>query len=165
MFKGGRFFSFPAPGWKWVVDDYIGCKRMRCNQNVPWPCSPRISVFNPENIHFHPDDINNFQGIGNYFQALGNISIGHGTYIAPNVGIITSNHSVENLDLHDEPKDVIIGEKCWIGMNAMILPGVELGNHTIVGAGAVVTHSFKDGNCVVAGNPAKIIRYLEKKEE
>jgi acetyltransferase-like isoleucine patch superfamily enzyme len=57
-------------------------------------------------------------------------------------------------------KDVIIGKKCWIGMNSVILPGVCLGDHTIVGAGSVVTKSFPDGNCIIAGNPARIIRVL-----
>lgn len=46
----------------------------------------------------------------------------------------------------------------------MILPGVELGNHIIVGAGSVVTKSFKEENCIIAGNPAKKIRSLNRKE-
>jgi acetyltransferase-like isoleucine patch superfamily enzyme len=45
-------------------------------------------------------------------------------------------------------------------MNAMILPGVHLGDNTIVGAGSVVTKSFPEGNVVIAGNPAKIIKKL-----
>ncbi len=52
----------------------------------------------------------------------------------------------------------MIGEKSWIGMNSMILPGVSLGPNTIVGAGSVVTKSFIDGNCIIAGNPARIIK-------
>ena len=60
-----------------------------------------------------------------------------------------------------DARDVIIGEKCWIGMNCVVLPGVTLGDHTIVGAGAVVTKSFKDGYCVIAGNPAKKIKDIE----
>ena len=43
-------------------------------------------------------------------------------------------------------------------MNAVILPGVELGPKTIVGAGSVVTHSFLQGDCVIAGSPASVIR-------
>lgn len=96
---------------------------------------------------FHPDDINNFQGFGNYYQNFtAKIIIGKGTYIAPNVGIITANHDPMDLDKHLPGKDVIIGENCWIGMNAVILPGVVLGPRTIVGAGSVVTHSFPEGN-------------------
>lgn len=97
---------------------------------------------------------------GTYFQAFGKINIGRGSYIAQNVGIITANHNLHDLDLHSQPRDVNIGEKCWIGMNSVVLPGVTLGPHTIVGAGSVVTKSFPKGNCVIAGNPAKIIRHL-----
>lgn len=43
-------------------------------------------------------------------------------------------------------------------MNSLILPGVKLGDHTVVGGGSVVTKSFPDGYCVIAGNPAKKIK-------
>jgi len=51
---------------------------------------------------------------------------------------------------------VRIGEKCWIGMNSVILPGVTIGDNTVVGAGSVVIKSFPDGNCVIAGNRLKL---------
>ena len=161
----GKWFNSPyrglgAIGWEWIVNDYRSCKLLGVNHDVPWPCSPRVQVVCPENITFHPDDLNNFQTFGSYFQAIGKISIGRGTWIAPNVGIITSNHDIHNPDKHLLPKEVVIGEHCWIGMNSMILPGVTLGSHTIVGAGSVVTMSFPEGNCVIAGNPARIIKVL-----
>ena len=161
FFQKGRFGFIGAPIWKMAINDYLSCKRLRVNSGVPWPVSSRISVVHPENITFHPDDLNNFQGFGNYFQAIGHITIGKGTYIAPNVGIITSNHSITDLDKHDTSEPVNLGNNCWIGMNSMILPGVVLGEKTIVGAGSVVTKSFSEGNCVIAGNPAKLIRKLD----
>ena len=45
-------------------------------------------------------------------------------------------------------------------MNSVILPEVTLGDYTIVGAGSIVTKSFTKGNCVIAGNPAKVIKEL-----
>jgi acetyltransferase-like isoleucine patch superfamily enzyme len=118
-------------------------------------------ISNPRNIHFDPDDLNNFQTPGTYFQNFkGNIYIGKGSYIAPNVGLITADHDLSNLDSHQVGEDIRIGEDCWIGMNAVVLPGVSLGPRTIVAAGAVVTRSFPDGNVVVAGVPARPIKSL-----
>lgn len=154
----GKLRGLCSHGWEWVVTDYRMCKKLNVNRDVPWPISPRNQVVCPDNLHFHTDDLNNMQSFGIYFQALGRIDIGRGTYIGPNVGFITSNHDMSNLDKHLDPKPISIGKKCWIGMNSVILGGVKIGNNTIVGAGSVVTHSFIEGNCIIAGNPAKIIK-------
>lgn len=157
-----RFFGIGAKGWKWVISDFNERLLFGNNKGVPFPISPRAKILNPNNVSFHIDDLNNFQSPGIYLQAKGKgkITIGKGTWIAPNVGIITTNHKIGDLKNDDEAKDVIIGDLCWIGMNSIILPGVTLGSNTIVGAGAVVTKSFIEGNCVIVGNPAKIIKFL-----
>lgn len=160
----GRRRGIYAIGWKWACIDRRNCKRLGVNLDVPWPVSARTTVVCPENITFHPDDLNNFQTFGCYFQGNGKIDIGKGTYIAPNVGIITANHDFTDLDKHLEPKPVILGEKCWIGMNSVILPGVTLGPNTVVGAGSVVTKSFPEGNCIIAGNPARLIRNISEQK-
>jgi acetyltransferase-like isoleucine patch superfamily enzyme len=156
----GRYGGILAPGWRWIVNDCMARMLLGINRKVPFPVSPNIVIGNPQNIYFHVDDLNNFQGIGKYYQAYGDgkLYIGKGSYIAPNVGLITSNHDINDPELHTESKDIIIGEKCWIGMNSVILPGVVLGPHTIVGAGTVVTKSFSEGYCVVVGNPARKIK-------
>jgi acetyltransferase-like isoleucine patch superfamily enzyme len=53
--------------------------------------------------------------------------------------------------------DTVIGENCLIGIGAFIMPGVKVGDQVIVGAGSVVTKDVPP-NCIVAGNPAKIIK-------
>lgn len=99
---------------------------------------------------------------GCYFQAWKGrtITIGRDVYIANNVQIITRNHDVYNLDKHTEGADVIISDKCWIASNAVILPGVILGEGTIVAANAVVNKSFLQGKVIVGGIPAKVIKQL-----
>lgn len=92
------------------------------------------------------------------FLDLGGIVIEDDVLIGPKVSIITENHPVnpnerKMLDL----KSVIIKRNVWIGANATILPGVTIGENSVVAAGAVVTKDVPN-NTVVAGIPAKIIK-------
>jgi len=160
-FLKGKHFEPSQAGWGWVTRALLRQKILGFNRTVPWPIHLTTTLGNWRNIEFHVDDLNNFQSPGCYFQNFrAKIVIGKGSYIAPNVGLITTNHDLEDLNKHAEGKDIILGEKCWIGMNAVVLPGVRLGNQTIVGAGSVVTKSFPEGHVVVAGNPAKVIKTL-----
>lgn len=161
--KGREFSSYKyTSGWKWVMENVFIQKVVGYQRHIPFPVSFRSQFMNWENFVFDVDDLANFQKVGCYFQAAPDayIRIGKGTCIAANVGIITANHDLNDLSIHQQGKDVNIGEKCWIGMNSTILPGVTLGEGTVVGAGSVVTKSFPQGHCVIAGNPAKIIREL-----
>lgn len=123
-----------------------------------WPRSKTCLVANKNKVYI---GINSIIGrSGNYIQGSGEVYFGNYVQLAPNVGILSSNH-----DLYDQRKSidkkVIIGHYCWVGMNSVILPGVRLGTRTIVAAGSVVTKSFPQGFCVVAGSPAKIIKELD----
>jgi hypothetical protein len=159
----GKFFGISAKGWRWVVTDCSARILLGINRGVPFPVSPLIKLTDFKNLKFDIDDLNNFQGMGKYFQASsgGQIIIGKGSWIGPNVGIIASNHDVNDPASHLPGKDIILGENCWIGMNSVILPGITLGPHTTVGAGTVVTKSFPEGYCVIVGNPAKKVRNIE----
>jgi hypothetical protein len=157
----GRHFEQSTLGWRWVANAIWFQKILGFNRSIPWPISPHLKVANPQNLVFDPDDLNNFQSFGCYYQNFSaRIYLGKGTYIAPNVGLITANHDPLNPDRHLPGQDITIGTNCWIGMNAVILPGVILGNYTTVAAGAVVTKSFPEGYCVVGGVPARVIRTL-----
>lgn len=97
-----------------------------------------------------------------YIQGRNGIIIGDYTQIAPGVHIVSGNHDIYDTRKHIKGNKIIIGAYSWIGGGAKILPGVTLGEHTIVGAGSVVTKSFVEGYCVIGGNPAKLIKKLDR---
>ncbi len=161
--KGRHFTKGYSHGWRMVMKYFFMQKIIGINRAVPFPVDFRSQIANWRNIEFDLDDMNIFHKFGNYYQAVdAKIHIGKGTQIANGVAIITSNHDLDDITVHSEGRDVYIGKECWIASNVVILPGVRLGDHTIVGAGAVVTKSFPDGWCVLGGVPAKIIKRVNQ---
>lgn len=154
-----RWFTESFYGSKWIWRSIRHQFFGKENKNIPWPVSQYNTINgSKDNIVFDCEDIDNFQGKGCYFQCFSaKIYIGKGTQIANNVAIITANHDLQNVQVHTDGEDVVIGKNCWIGFGAVLLPGVVLGDNTVVGAGAVVTKSFEDGHCVVGGVPARLI--------
>jgi acetyltransferase-like isoleucine patch superfamily enzyme len=116
---------------------------------------PSISIGNNTNIG---DDV--------IMAAAKKISIGKNCLISYDVSIIDHNHAFENVDIPpllqgiDEPKEIEIGDDCFLGAHSFILKGVTLGRHCVVGANSVVTSSFADYS-VIAGAPARKIRSLK----
>lgn len=94
----------------------------------------------------------------------GGVEIGDRVFIGPNVGIYTANHPT---DVRRREKGyewalpVKIGNKVWIGGGATILPGVTIGDNTVIAAGSVVTKDIP-ANVVAAGNPCKVIKEAEE---
>ena len=158
----GVWFEKNNKGWLWGSRNLYNQKIRGINKHIPWPVSNSIIINGPlENLIVHPDDYDNFQGYGVYYQCFSaKIIIGKGTQIANNVGFITANHNPLKVNEHLPGKDIVLGNDCWIGMNVVILPGVTLGDNTVVGAGSVVTKSFPSGHCIIAGNPAKVLKQL-----
>lgn len=120
--------------------------------------------------------IGNNVGIsGATIYARKSIRIGENTCIGGNAKILDNDfHPIEieerNKLLNDPnggnsdlvpAKPVVIGRNCFIGCNSIILKGTVLGDGCVVGAGAVVSGKFED-NCVIAGNPAKVIKKLRE---
>ena len=87
------------------------------------------------------------------------IEIGNKVTISTNVTFLTHDNSICKVDSNftDLFGKIKIGNNCFIGANTLILPGVTLEDNIIVGAGSVVTKSFKEQDIIIAGNPARRI--------
>lgn len=158
MFFETRDTQTPVRFKMWFIQKILGF-----NRSVPWPVHFTSRVVCPNNINAGVETCPGYMP-GCYIQADNGITIGDYTQIAPSVGIISANHDVHDNRRHLKSEPIVIGKYGWIGMGAKILPGVRLGDFTIVGAGAVVTKSFPEGYCVLGGSPAKVMKLLDKEK-
>lgn len=95
------------------------------------------------------------------------IYVGDSVMLAPNVTIATAAHPISpalrakgyqyNLPVH-------IGNNCWLGAGVIVLPGVTIGENTIVGAGSVVTKDLP-ANVIAVGNPCRVLREITERDE
>lgn len=97
------------------------------------------------------------------------ITIEDDVMLGSGVHIYVSNHRFDNPDLpiidqgHSASKQVVLRRGCWIGANSILLPGVEIGENAIVGAGSIVTKSVPP-RVLAVGNPAKVMRMIKLPE-
>jgi acetyltransferase-like isoleucine patch superfamily enzyme len=147
-----KFWKSPVPPGLWIMNKF--CQNvLDINNDVPWMVhfTSRISG----NIKIAEGVWISFAVSGGcYMQGFNGIEIGDGTIFAPGVKIISANHDKNNLNKFAYSAPIRIGSNCWIGANAVILPGVEIGDNVIIGAGSVVTKNIPS-NCTVKGVPAK----------
>ena len=106
---------------------------------------------------------NNCRINGAYIHAQKKITIGNSCVIASGVNIIDSNgHVLFSNDRtigRDEPKEIVIGNNVWIGLNCIILKGTNIGDNSVVAAGSVVKGDFP-ANSLIQGNPAVVMKTL-----
>lgn len=153
----------PEMSWGFYLCDLLFRRILRQNSGVNWAVHHTSTLHNPQKISrgkgVYPGDSPCV-----YINAFNGIEIGDYTNIGPNVGLISANHDPIMNEKPLRAAPMKIGRFCWLGKSATVLPGVELGDFTIVGAGAVVTKSFPEGYCVLAGNPARKIKDLNQQE-
>lgn len=132
-----------------------------------------------ENCYIEPPFHSNFGGrhvhFGNNVYANFNLTcvddthiyVGDGTMFGPNVILATAGHPIlpqlrekglqYNLPIH-------IGKNCWLGAGVIVLPGITIGDNTVVGAGSVVTKDLP-ANVVAVGNPCKVLRPIQERDK
>lgn len=94
------------------------------------------------------------------------IYVGDDTMFGPNVTVATAGHPIlpalrEQVYQYNMP--VFIGRNCWIGAGAILLPGVHIGDGTVIGAGSVVTKDIP-ANVVAVGNPCRVLRPIDERD-
>lgn len=102
-----------------------------------------------------------------YFMDGGSITIGNNVFIGPNSGFYTADHALDyasrNIGL-EKASPIIVGDNVWIGAHVAVMPGVEIGDGCVIGAGSVVTRDIPP-NSLVMGTPARIIREIDQTDQ
>ncbi len=131
-------------------------------QDYPWVDGP-VKVDYGFNLKFGSNVYVNFNST---WLDTCQITVGARTLIGPNCSFFSATHPIDPAVRNgtkgpEGGKPITIGEDCWFGGNCTVLPGVTIGNGVTIGAGSVVTKDVP-GYVVVAGNPAKIIKKIER---
>lgn len=129
----------------------------------------KIEVFSGQNISIgdnckiNPDV---------FLNGRSGVTIGDNVTLSHGAKLISTGYDVEHWmetgeRVHITDKPIHVGNNCWIGADAIILPGVKItGEYVVIGAGAVVTKNITESRVLVAGNPAKIVkRYKTDNQE
>lgn len=137
-----------------AIQDLLGRVGQNCIVEQPFFCTYGYNISVGDNF---------FLNVNGKLMDSGKITIGNNVFIAPNVCIITEEHAMDieqrNAGL-EYTHPVTIGDDVWICAGALILPGVQIGSGSVIGAGSVVTKDIP-ANCLAVGNPCKVIRSLE----
>ena len=142
----------------------FGSKKVRafCGKLILRECGKNVNI--EKGAHFSSEvSLGDNSGLGINCQIAPQVTIGNDVMMGPDCMIYTSNHGMERTDIPmwKQPstavEPVVIGNDVWLGARVIILPGVHIGDGSVIGAGSVVTKNVEPYS-VVAGNPAKLIR-------
>ncbi len=143
----------------------VGQKKIRalCGKCILASCGKNVNI--ERNATFSSKvTLGDHSGIGINASIGGTCHIGDNVMMGADCIIYTRNHRFDDITVNMneqgfmEEKPVYIGDDVWIGGRVTILPGVHIGSHSIVGAGAVVTKDVPEW-AIVVGNPAVVKKY------
>lgn len=140
-----------------------GKLRAFCGKLILNKCGKKVNIEHGA-VFSSRVELGDYSGIGINSNLGGTVIIGKDVMMGPECKIYTINHRFNDIDKpmrlqgFQEERPVFIGDDVWIGGKVIILPGVHIGNHCIIGAGSVVTKDVPEW-AIVAGNPARIKKY------
>lgn len=97
-----------------------------------------------------------------YFMDGAKITVGDNVFIGPSCGFYTANHPLDyqtRNQVIEQALPILIGNNVWLGGNVIVLPGVEIGDGCVIGAGSVVTKDI-EANSIATGVPCKVIKKI-----
>lgn len=97
-----------------------------------------------------------------YFMDGAKITVGDNVFIGPSCGFYTANHPLDYQTRNqgvEQALPILIGNNVWLGGNVIVLPGVEIGDGCVIGAGSVVTKDI-EANSIATGVPCKVIKKI-----
>jgi len=138
------------------ISFFIFQKIFGINKKVPWPVNFTSYVTGYKNIKMGKK-CSPGSGFYQYIQAVNGIELGDNVLMGPGVTLISANHDFQDFDKHTYTRPINIGSNVWLSANVTVLPGVCIGNNTIIGAGSVVTKDIPEDS-IAAGVPCKVMR-------
>ena len=138
---------------RWILEELLGALGEGSEIRPPFYCDYGYQI---------RVGARTFANFGLMALDVATITIGDDVQIGPNVQLLTPTHPVEpelRRAKWEAGKPIVVADNVWLGGGAIVLPGVTIGENTVVGAGAVVTKDLPP-NVVAVGNPARIIRSL-----
>lgn len=158
--KDSKVLAYPSTSIIVGSNVYLRSDSNGYHTGMPFPTT---LIADKEGAFIHIGDNCRLNGV--YVHAQGSITIGHNCVIAAGVNIIDANgHQVVSSDRtvgRDDPKPIIIGNNVWIGLNAVILKGANIGNNCVISAGSIVGKGVYPHNSIIQGNPAKIVGVIQ----
>ena len=129
------------------------------NQIKPSNLEKRNSIIN-KLLGYQPD---NLELLSPFTCDYGNnIVLGKNVFIGPSCGFYTANHPLDYQTRNqgiEQALPILIGNNVWLGGNVIVLPGVEIGDGCVIGAGSVVTKDI-EANSIATGVPCKVIKKI-----
>ncbi|WP_114579519.1 sugar O-acetyltransferase [Saliphagus sp. LR7] len=138
-----------------LVEALFGSVGDECQIEPPFRCDYGYNIHVGENFYANFDCI---------ILDAGRVEIGQNCMIAPGVHIYTATHPLDaskRIEGREYAKPVSVGDNVWIGGQAVVNPGVTVGDDSVIASGAVVTEDVPE-EVVVQGNPATVVKELSK---
>lgn len=143
----------------------IGQQKIRgfCGKLILKECGKNVNIEKGA-VFSAKASLGNNSGFGKRALIQGEVKVGDNVMMGPDCIIYTQNHRFDDLETpmieqgFQEEIPVVIGDDVWIGVRVTILPGVHIGNHTVIAAGAVVTKDIPD-YAIAGGVPAKVLKF------